>query len=64
MTEYKGIFKNRYPELKGRDWIKSIDPEDRQAFIRLGLKCAEYGRLGGIARAKNGKRDHKGKFTK
>ncbi len=62
--EYKGIFKRRYPELKGRDWLSRISAEDKQAFIKLGLQCSEYGRLGGLVRAKNGKRDHKGRFIK
>ena len=64
MNEYKNIFKNRYLELKGKDWIKNIDPADKQAFIRIGLQCSQYGRLGGLSRAKNGKRDDKGRFTK
>lgn len=62
--DLKGLFKNRYPELKGRDWLRHVDKEDRQAFIKLGLQSAEYGKLGGKARGKNGKRDNKGRFTK
>lgn len=49
---------------KGRDWIKALSPEDMQAFIRLGLMYAEYGKLGGMARARSAKRDYRGRFTK
>ena len=59
---YPNLFKNRYSSLKGKDWIKRISPEDKRVFIELGLKHVQYGRLGGIARAKTAKRNEKGQF--
>ena len=49
---YKNLFKNRYPELKGRDWIRSIDPDDLQVFVHIGLEAADHGKLGGKATAR------------
>jgi len=63
MSEFKGIFKQRY-QLKGRDWVKLLEPEDYEAFIRMGLAATEYGRKGGRIRAEKGKRDKRGRFTK
>jgi hypothetical protein len=63
MSEFTGIFKARYPALKGRNWIKSLEVDDLQAFIRMGLAATDYGKKGGQVRAK-GKRDSKGRFTK
>ncbi len=44
---YKGLFKSRYPSLRGRDWINSVSTEDRKAFAMLGLQASDYGRMGG-----------------
>lgn len=63
MTIYPKLFKSRYT-LKGKDWIKKIDPEDLKAFVQIGFKHSDYGRKGGIHRGKNGKRDNKGRFVK
>ena len=60
---YPNLFKSRYT-LKGRDWIKKIDPEDLKAFVQIGFKHSDYGRKGGKQRAKTGKRDNRGRFTK
>ena len=59
---HPNLFKNRYPELKGSDWIKKISPEDKQVFISLGMQHNDYGRMGGKQRAKNGLRDNRGRF--
>jgi hypothetical protein len=64
MNKYKNIFKSRYPELKGKDWIKRIEEEDLKAFIHIGFAHSDYGRLGGKKRASTAKRDNRGRFTK
>jgi hypothetical protein len=62
---YPNLFKNRYPEgLRGRDWINRVMPEDQKAFQEIGLDHALHGVLGGIARAKTGKRDNRGRFIR
>lgn len=60
---YPNLFKSRY-DLKGKDWIKTISPEDRLAFVQIGFKHSDFGRKGGLKRAKTGKRDSRGRFTK
>lgn len=35
--------------LKGKDWLRTIRPDDRQAFARIGLKESDYGKKGGKA---------------
>jgi hypothetical protein len=57
---YPNLFKSRYLVLTGRDWLKSVMPDDQKAFIEIGLSCAMNGVLGGIARANTGKRYPKG----
>lgn len=61
---YPILFKNKYPKLSGKDWVRHIDPEDRQVFIQIGMAAWDYGRVGGLARAKMAKRDSRGRFTK
>lgn len=61
LTIPKGYFKKNY-RLHGRDWLRSVSVEDRQAFAHVGQSCAEYGRRGGQARAANARRDHLGRF--
>jgi len=61
---YKNIFKNRYPELKGSDWIKTVSTEDRKAFIQIGFIASECGRKGGRARSQGAKKDYRGRFIK
>lgn len=61
---YPNLFKSRYPELKGSDWIKRIDPEDQKVFNQIGFKHSDFGRKGGLHRGKFGKRDARGRFTK
>lgn len=61
---YPDIFKSRYPSLKGRNWICTIEPDDLKAFVEIGMKANDYGRRGGKARSANAKRDKKGRFCK
>ena len=61
---YQNLFKSRYQLAGRRDWIRVLDPEDLIVFIRIGLAAADYGRLGGRARAATAKRDNRGRFTK
>jgi hypothetical protein len=53
-TLYPNLFKSRYATLRGRGraWINTIDPEDRQAFINIGLAATNYGKSGGQATVK------------
>ena len=60
---YKGIFKNRYPSLQGKDWLKRIDPEDQKAFYHIGFTASDYGKKGGKARSQTAKRDNRGRFA-
>jgi hypothetical protein len=62
MTEYTGIFKSRYDPLTGKDWIRTVESEDRAVFVQIGLESAEHGRLGGIARAATARRDYRGRM--
>lgn len=59
---FKNVFRNRY-KLSGRDWVRRVSAEDRQAFVQIGLSAAQYGHLGGIARAASAQRDRRGRFT-
>lgn len=61
---YPNLFKNKYPELRGKDWIRHIEPDDRQVFIEIGMKAWDYGRVGGLARARTARRDSRGRFAK
>lgn len=56
--KYPNLFKSRYPVLNGKDWINSVDPEDKQAFIQIGLQETDYGRSGGHAVVKKYGRKH------
>lgn len=61
-----GYFKNKYADiiqLHGSRWLAHIPEEDRKAFSRIGLQYSEYGRLGGVQRAKNAMRDSHGRFA-
>lgn len=61
---HPGLFKNRYPELRGRDWIRTIEAEDLQAFVGIGNEHNDHGHQGGIARAQAAQRDERGRFKK
>lgn len=34
---YPNLFKSRYSFLSGRDWIKSIHPDDKKHLLKLDL---------------------------
>lgn len=38
-----------YHHLKGSDWIRTIQKEDRQAFAMIGFRESDFGRKGGVA---------------
>lgn len=59
---YPGLFASY--QKTGSDWIRRLEPEDLKAFIELGMRSWDYGKLGGKARAKSAQRDEKGRFTK
>lgn len=44
---YPNLFKSRYPSLRGSDWIKQVEDEDRKAFAQIGFAASDYGRKGG-----------------
>lgn len=60
---YPHLFKNKYPTLRGRDWVRRLPDEDLQVFIDLGMRAWDYGRVGGRARAATATRDWQGRFT-
>lgn len=60
-TPLKGAFTSKY-DLPGSDWIRRIDPDDRAVLVRTGFSAAGYGVTGGRARAKNARRDYRGRF--
>ncbi len=62
MGEFSGIFKNRYPLLKNRDWVRTLSSEDLKVFIDIGNQANGYGKMGGMTRASKAKRDSNGKF--
>lgn len=45
---YPDLFKSRY-DLRGKDWLRRIDPADRKAFVEIGHRESDWGRLGGQA---------------
>ena len=61
---HPGLFKNRYPALRGRDWIRHVEADDCRAFVQIGLEYADHGRKGGRARAQNAQRDERGRFIR
>lgn len=58
---YSGIFKARYT-LRGKDWIRTIDPDDRRVLVDIGLQAAEHGRAGGRALYKQRGKEHMSKI--
>ena len=52
----KDYFVRNYGPLKGSDWLKDIPEWERQAFSYVGRSAADWGRLGGQARARTAKR--------
>lgn len=55
---YPDLFLSRYSELKGRDWIRRVEPDDRAAFVNIGLKEACHGQMGGRALYTKKGREH------
>lgn len=49
-------------QLHGRDWLRRVSAEDRQALAYYAFVRSNYGRDGGRARAETAKRDHRGRF--
>ncbi len=47
----------------GSDWVRRLSSEDRALFAWIGLVYSEFGRLGGLARARTAKRDRRGRFV-
>ena len=45
---YPNLFAAYHP-LKGSDWIRTIQSEDRQAFAMIGFRESDFGRKGGVA---------------
>lgn len=63
-----GIWKDNMPlflqEGIGSNWVSKLSSEDREVFSWIGRAHGEFGKLGGKARAKNAKRDERGRFIK
>jgi len=59
---YPGLFKARYPVLKGKDWVRTIDPEDRAVFVSIGAEAHLHGYLGGLSLLKKKGREHLSKI--
>lgn len=59
-----GIIKNKYPNLRGSDWIRRIEYEDRKVLSSIGRShvCNQHGRIGGKIRAMTARRDLRGRF--
>ena len=60
---FPDLFKSRYV-LQGKDWIRRVEPDDRKAFVQIGMRFHNYGKMGGKARAATARRDKRGRFTK
>ena len=56
--KYPNLFKSRYENLQGKNWINSIDPDDKKAFIEIGLQETNHGVKGGRALMKKYGREH------
>jgi hypothetical protein len=61
---YPDLFKKHFPSLRGKDWLRSLPPEDRKVFGWMGCEANQHGRLGGKARVASAKRDERGRFAK
>ena len=55
---YPNLFKSRYTNLQGRNWLTTIEPEDKKAFIEIGLQATDYGAKGGQTTVKKYGRKH------
>lgn len=61
-TILTGVFKARYPVLKGKDWVRTIDPEDRRVFVSIGAEAHLHGVIGGQALAQRRGREYMSKI--
>ncbi|MFA5036427.1 MAG: hypothetical protein WC479_04555 [Candidatus Izemoplasmatales bacterium] len=61
---YPNIFKNKYHNLRGKDWVKYLSEEDRKIFSEIGRAYANHGHDGWVACASSILRDEKGRFKK
>ena len=59
---YPGLFKARYPVLRGKDWIRTISPDDLKFFIKEGMKAWDYGKMGGAALVEKRGREYMSKI--
>jgi hypothetical protein len=57
-----GVIKSLFPDLHGRDWLRSLPKADRLAFSYLGRTWALNGKSGGLVRSLTGRRDERGRF--
>lgn len=62
--QYPNLFKSRYPVLEGKDWIRTVDEDDRKAFIEIGLQAMDYGSKGGRATVKKHGKKHMKKIAR
>lgn len=60
----KGVWKRRYPNLHGRDWVNQLDKDDHQCLVELLCNASQWGKIGGKARAFTAIRDANGRFAK
>ena len=61
MGAYSNLF-SRYQPLHGKDWVRSLPPEDKAVFVEIGLEAGDHGKLGGKVRAMTANRDNRGRF--
>lgn len=62
--KYPGLFRSRYPVLRGKDWIKALEPDDLKAFVEIGLQETDHGRKGGLALVRKYGREHMQKIAR
>lgn len=64
MSELTGYFKRNYGPLEGSDWVRRLPECERQALAHIAHTASDYGRSGGIARARTALRDRRGRFRR
>lgn len=55
---FPGLFLQKYPVLRGQDWIRRVDTEDLQVFVDIGRQANDTGRMGGRAIVEQRGKDH------
>jgi hypothetical protein len=58
------LFKARYPILRGKDWVRRIEPEDLRVFVDIGLKANDHGKQGGRALVEKHGKEHMRKIAR